>query len=669
MLTLQDLNISKHKQAILQDMDIDSVVGLLTHYPFRYEINTQIPYADWQIGEKVSFEAELLSAFKTNFFGRYQSRTTFEASYDEALIQVTIFNRHYLKKPDHTDRVTVIGKYEGNDKVTALSVNFKPIAEQLGIHPVYNTKSGLSQKDIQTYMKRALAGMKDKIIDVIPVSLREKYQMIDKATAMQFIHFPNSNDDLKQGLRHLKYEEFLKFHLVMQSIKQESTQVITGKQKHFDRSMVNQKIAQLPYALTQGQSKALEEILSDLSSDTLMYRLLQGDVGCGKTIVAGLAMYATVLAGEQACIMAPTEILAKQHVITLHELFPEVQIQLLCAGMKSSDKKEALQNIANHKAQMIVGTHALFQEAVHYPKLGLVIADEQHRFGVEQRRRLKDKGHLADFLLMSATPIPRTLAMSLYGDMNVSTIPELPKGRQPVITKVIQENTMQSILDQVMDLLSDHQQCYVICPMIAESEVMDLKHAQGIYHAMKKVLGKRFRVGLLHGKMNNEDKEDIMHQFASQQIDILVSTTVVEVGVNVPTANIMVIYDANRFGLSQLHQLRGRVGRGKDQGYCFLLCKPTNKEAIDRLLVLEQTTDGFEIAKEDLKLRGPGEILGKKQSGVSGFVLGDIMIDHKMLEYARQDAIAILKDFQNPENQSIRTWLQLKKSENITYID
>lgn len=669
MITLQELGIPRKKQDILKELQIDSVVDLITHYPFRYDIVETKSFEQWQAQEKVYFEAQILSPLKTQFFKAYRSITKFQVAYEEEVIEVSIFNRHYLKLPlDHTT-VTIAGRYDGNHKVVASNVIFKPIEQQLGIHPIYNTKSGVSQKDLASYIKKAIDALQGKIIDVIPDPLLEKYKMAPKEDAIRYIHFPSNQEELKQGLRHLKYEEFLKFHITMLSIKKEETQLIKGKKKRFDMVKLQEKITDLPFALTDGQTQALEEILTDLQEDTLMYRLLQGDVGCGKTIVAGLSMYAVVLAGQQACMMAPTEILAKQHADSLSKLFPDCRIALLCASLKSQEKKEVLQQIASHTCDMIVGTHALFQENVTYANLGLVIADEQHRFGVEQRRRLREKGQLVDFLLMSATPIPRTLALSLYGDMSVSTIAELPKGRQPVITRVIQENTMASILPDIMELLDRSQQCYVICPMISESETMDLKHAHGIYQSMKKVLGRKYQLGLLHGKMTSEEKEDVMTKFQQGTIQILVSTTVVEVGVNVPAANCMVIYDANRFGLSQLHQLRGRVGRGSEQGYCYLLCPSKSKEALERLQVLEQVRDGFEIAREDLRLRGPGEILGKRQSGASGFVLGDIMIDSKMLEIAREDAIEITKQWDRKEYYNLRTWLLRIQQEQIHYID
>ena len=669
MITLQELGIPRKKQEILRELQIDSVVDLLTHYPFRYDIIETLPFSEWQPLEKVCFEAKAASPLKTQFFKAYRSVTKFRVLYEEEIIEVAIFNRHYLKLPAEEATVTIVGRYEGNHKVVASNINFKSIEEQLGIHPIYNTKSGVSQRDLTMYIRKALQALQGKIVDVVPANLLEKYKMVHKEEAIKWIHFPETQEDLKQGLRHLKYEEFLKFHITMLSIKKEETQLIKGKAKAVNSAAFAKKLQSLPFALTNGQQEALQEIMSDLQDDTLMYRLLQGDVGCGKTIVAGLAMYATVLAGQQACMMAPTEILAKQHAISLAELFPDCRIALLCASLKSQEKKEVLQQIASHNCDMIVGTHALFQENVVYANLGLVIADEQHRFGVEQRRKLREKGQLVDFLLMSATPIPRTLALSLYGDMSVSTISELPKGRQPVITKVIKENTMASILPEIMELLDQNQQCYVICPMISESETMDLKHAQGIYASMKKVLGRKYQLGLLHGKMTSEEKEEIMAQFQTGQIQILVSTTVVEVGVNVPSANCMVIYDANRFGLSQLHQLRGRVGRGSEQGYCYLLCPSKNKEAMERLEVLERVRDGFEIAREDLRLRGPGEILGKRQSGASGFVLGDIMIDSKMLEIAREDAVEITKEWDRSEYQTLRKWLAHIQQSHIHYID
>ncbi|MBQ9987145.1 MAG: ATP-dependent DNA helicase RecG, partial [Erysipelotrichales bacterium] len=528
-------------------------------------------------------------------------------------------------------------------------------------------KDGITQSELTKYIQKAITLYGKKIVDVIPQRYLEQYRLISKEQAIQAIHFPKSKELLEQALRHLKYEEFLKFHISMQVGRAQVSEYSHKETRHFDQEKIEHFISQLPYTLSNDQQKAIIEILEDIQRPQVMYRLLQGDVGCGKTVVAQVAMYATVLSGYQAVIMAPTEILAKQHYESFCKQFPKLHITLLCGSLKSKERKVALEEIASGHSQMIIGTHALFQEDVLYANLGLVITDEQHRFGVEQRRRLMRKGDAVDLLLMSATPIPRTLAISLYGDLDVSTINELPSGRKRTITKVIPHNSMSYILEDIITYLQQGTQIYVITPLVEESDSLNAKHAQGIYESLSKVLALYGKVGLLHGKMNNEEKDNVMNAFVHNEIQVLVSTTVVEVGVNVGNANVMVIYDAERFGLSQLHQLRGRVGRANQQGVCYLLSNSQDPLAKKRLKLMEKTHDGFEIANEDLRLRGSGDILGKRQSGANGFILGDIVVDHKILEVARKDAIEIMKNFEDPEYRMLRIWLEL--SDKQRYMD
>lgn len=388
--------------------------------------------------------------------------------------------------------------------------------------------------------------------------------------------------------------------------------------------------------------------MRDLASEKVMYRMLQGDVGCGKTLVAAFGMYACILSHKQAALMAPTEILAKQHAKSLKALFQDfdVNVEVLYSSLKNSEKALVYERLANNEIDIIVGTHALFQEDVKFYDLGMVVADEQHRFGVGQRRKLIEKGDKVDFLLMSATPIPRTLALSLYGDMDVSTIQELPKGRMPIQTTLVKSASMGPVLNDILTLIDEGNQCYVVCPAIEKNEETNVKNVTEIYEGMKASLGKKYTIALLHGKMNAQEKDEVMDAFQHQSIQILVSTTVIEVGVDVPSANIMVIYDAHRFGLSQIHQLRGRVGRGKVQGYCYLLSSTKEEDSLRRLKILEQIRDGFEISRADLAMRGPGDILGTRQSGVPGFILGDVIQDANILEVAREDAAHVLQQLE-----------------------
>lgn len=666
-MELTKITKSANKLAVLNALGIHEVRDLLTYYPTRYTVTVDTAFEDFKKDEKVCFEAELLTPLKTNYYARNRCVTRFSVVYQEEELQISIFNRGYLKVPAGCDRVFISGKYEGNHKVTASNINFKPIEEQLGIFPVYGLKEGITQNELCKYIKKAIDLYDGKIVNVIPEKYINKYRLVVKSKAIHDIHFPSTKEDLEQALRHLKYEEFLKFHVSMQLGRKQDFDYVKKVNRSINMQEVAAFIESLPYELSNDQQKSVEEILNDMNSSRVMYRLLQGDVGCGKTVVAQIAMLACVTSGYQAVIMAPTEILARQHYEGFKKIFPDLNVRLLCGSLKTKERKEVLLDIESGKAQMIVGTHALFQEDVNYHSLGLVVADEQHRFGVEQRRRLLEKGNAVDLLLMSATPIPRTLAISLYGDLDVSTIKGLPKGRLTTITKYIQHNSMSYILSEIIEYLEAGTQIYVITPLIEESDTLDVKNAMAIHENLSKVLKNYGVVGLLHGRMSADEKDKVMNDFVENRIQMLISTTVVEVGVNVGNANVMVIYDAERFGLSQLHQLRGRVGRANQQGICYLLSNSKDPDAIKRLKLMVNCTDGFEIATADLQMRGAGDILGKRQSGASGFILGDIVVDSKILEVARNDAVEIIKDFDSDEYRMLRIWVEMQDS--IKYMD
>jgi ATP-dependent DNA helicase RecG len=399
-----------------------------------------------------------------------------------------------------------------------------------------------------------------------------------------------------------------------------------------------------------------------------MYRLLQGDVGSGKTLVAALGLYATFLSGKQGALLAPTEILAKQHYKSLKTLFrpTNVKIEVLYSALSTLKKKDLLDKLVNKEIDILVGTHAILQDNVVFNDLGMVVADEQHRFGVKQREKLREKGDKVDFLLMSATPIPRTLAMILYGDMDISTIETMPKGRKPVKTYLINENSFMSVIDEIEEKLALNEQIYIICAAIEESENFEARNTVDIYNNLKEYFDGRYNVGLLHGKMKSEEKEDVMEEFSKNKIQILISTTVIEVGVNVVNATVMIIYDAHRYGLSQLHQLRGRIQRGNKEGICYLLTDSKDEESLNRLNVLLKSNNGFEISAEDLRLRGPGDILGTRQSGVPGFILGDIFKDTKIINQSRIDAKEIIENKDKPDNNR---FIKLIEKESTSYMD
>lgn len=640
-MNLKMLKISDKKTSILNQMKIDSAEDLLTHYPFRYEENIIKPFDEWVAGERVCFEAMIISVARVTRYGYKKSATKFKVLYDHVELDVTLFNRPWTSAFQLEKVISIFGKYEGNYRVTCMNYNSQPINEQIGMIPVYNVKDGINQKDIRKYITSALTQC--SINEFVPEEYRNKYRLISRRNALYQIHTPNNKEALKQSLRTLKYEEFLKFQLQMQYMKSLNVEA-NGLAKIFDQSDIDLMISKLPYKLTEGQESAINDILNDLRSEHVMYRLIQGDVGCGKTLVAAVGMYACVCSKHQAAMLAPTEILAKQHYHNLVTLFAgyNIKIAVLYSSMKAKDKADVLAKLQEGNIDIIVGTHALFQDDVIYDNLGIVVADEQHRFGVEQRRKLLEKGDKVDFLLMSATPIPRTLAVSIYGDMDVSTIDTLPVGRKEIKTTYVKEDSLRSVLTDILQMIDQGTQCYIVAPAIEKNEEYSMRNVFELYESMNQVLGRKYRIGLLHGKMNSEEKDKIMQDFLDHHYDMLITTTVIEVGVDVKNANIMIIYDAHRFGMSQIHQLRGRVGRGKEQGYCYLISGTKDSESQKRLQIVADTNNGFEISQADLSIRGPGDLLGIRQSGISGFILGDIINDHAILETAKDDAVTIL---------------------------
>ena len=476
----------------------------------------------------------------------------------------------------------------------------------------------------------------------LPQVLRERYQLLSRSQAVQAMHFPKDLAEYKQALRRVKFEELLFFQLQLQVLKEKNHDSSQGISLAWDPEKMADRKKQLPFELTQAQENSLNEILIDMASPYHMNRLLQGDVGSGKTVVAGLAMYAALSAGKQAALMVPTEILAEQHKESLQNLFPDLPIALLTGGLKAAEKREVLEEISSGQARLIVGTHALIQEGVHYQDLGLVIIDEQHRFGVSQRRILREKGQNPDVLMMTATPIPRTLAITAFGDMDVSIIDQMPAGRKEIKTRWVKHEQLEVVLDWLVKELAKGSQAYFISPLIEESEALDLKNALALQEELTAFFGQRARVSLLHGKMKSEEKDAIMQAFKEHQVDVLVSTTVIEVGVNVPNATVMVIMDADRFGLSQLHQLRGRVGRGNKQSYAILVANPKTDSGKQRMKIMTETTNGFVLAEEDLKMRGSGEIFGTRQSGIPEFQVADLVEDYPILEEARKVASQIV---------------------------
>ena len=623
-------------------LGIETVEDLLLYFPFRYEDFKTKNVLDLEDGEKAVVSGIVATPANVQYYGYKRNRLRFTIKQGELVLAVSFFNQPYLAdKIELGQTVAVFGKW---DKAKGALTGMKLLAQvEDDLQPVYRLSQGVSQSALVKVIKTAFeAGLDQLLEENLPQILVDKYHLLSRRQAVRAMHFPKDLEEYKQALRRVKFEELLFFQLQLQVLKEENRSVGQGIVLDWDKKKLKDLQAKLPFTLTEAQERSLNEILADMRSPHHMNRLLQGDVGSGKTVVAGLAMYAAVTAGKQAALMVPTEILAEQHLQSLTSLFPSLKILLLTGSLKAAERRERLELIQTGQVDLIVGTHALIQEGVHFHDLGLVIIDEQHRFGVAQRRILREKGQNPDVLMMTATPIPRTLAITAFGDMDVSIIDQMPAGRKEIITRWVKHQQLNLVLDWLVKEIQKGSQAYVISPLIEESEALDLKNAIALEEELIAYFGDRARIALLHGKMKGEEKEAIMQAFKQGEIDLLVSTTVIEVGVNVPNATVMIIMDADRFGLSQLHQLRGRVGRGNKQSYAVLVANPKTESGKRRMKIMTETTNGFVLAEEDLKLRGSGEIFGTRQSGIPEFQVANLIEDYPILEEARKVAVQVV---------------------------
>ncbi|MBF1094202.1 MAG: ATP-dependent DNA helicase RecG [Solobacterium sp.] len=663
------LKLTSKRLEVLHRLGLFTTDDLLMYYPYRYEAITTSAFSDWKIKDKVWFEGEVVQLPRSWRKGRLVT-TTFQVRSQEQILTITIFNRPWAKSLNLNQILTIQGVYQGNSKVTAISYDTKPLAEHASITPIYSIKEGIRQKTLQTIIHSVLNQLQDEIIDDIPDEFRQTYRLLPLKLAYRCIHIPSSMNEVQVAVRTLKYAEFLRFFTAIQLMRSTEGIRIAKKPKIFSPKKIQQVIQSLSFEMTADQRDTLEKILYDMGSTHTMYRLVQGDVGCGKTVVATLSLYAAFLSGYQGAMLAPTEILARQHYQSVNEVLAPfgVKTEVLYSALSSAKKKEILEDVSSGKIDILIGTHSMIQDSVSFHNLGLTIADEQQRFGVAQRKSLKQKGEQVDFLLMSATPIPRTLAASLFGDMDVSTIETMPPGRITPVTTLVKENSFRTVLDDVKSLLVSGRQLYVICAAVDENEEY---HARNVYDTTESIqkLFPQYKVSCLHGRMSTDEKQAIMQAFNTNDIQILVSTTVVEVGVNVVNATGMIIYDADRFGLSQLHQLRGRIQRGSEQGYCWLLTASQEERVLQRLEVLVRSNNGFEISYEDLRLRGPGDILGTRQSGVPDFILGNIVEDTAMINQARKDALKVMESADNPDYQILLETVRKRNDKNAEYAD
>lgn len=654
-MELKQLKLSVKMIEKCNEAGFSEIEDLLWTFPNRYEEIRQKPFSDWLVNDKVWLEGILVEPFKQVFLAKNRSVTKFHFQSREGLFQVTIFNRPWMKL---NQSITLQARYDGQNQLTGLQYNTQALKDQIGLVPIYALRKELTQKDMHKLVEKAFIFLEQSIKVEVPDVFRERYRLLRLKDALRHIHKPNTMEAVVQASRTLKYEEFLRFQTKLQLNRSINFSGQFGKVKVFDRRLVLSWMKQLPFELTRDQMQVLNEILNDLQSTQRMNRLLQGDVGSGKTVIAALAIYATALAHYQSALLAPTEILARQHAETLKQYLPNtLRIEVLYSSLSSQQKRKVLNDLKNNEIDILVGTHSLIQEDVKFANCGLVVADEQHRFGVKQRQLLNEKGDKVDFLLMSATPIPRTLAAVLFNDVEISTITNYHASKQITRTYLVRENSIKPIYAQLLERFEAKDQVYFVCPSIEQSD-RTTKSVEVVAAALRKGLPSSIRIGILHGKLSAEEKTRVLERFYAHEYDCLVTTTVIEVGVNIQSANTMVIYDSDRFGLSQLHQLRGRVGRGRIEGRCYLLSDREDELSLERLNVLIDSQDGFEIANKDLALRGPGEIFGLKQSGIPSFLIANVVTDQAIMITAQKDGQEIMK---NP-NQ-FKDWLEYCRKE------
>ncbi|POZ57699.1 ATP-dependent DNA helicase RecG [Lysinibacillus sphaericus] len=639
--------VGKETAAHLETLGIETVNDILWTFPHRHEDFRLKDLAQTPHNERVTVECKVEREPTVLFLGRNKSRLQVTVLAGRHLVKVVFFNQNYLKqKLIPGTIVTVTGKWDrGRQVINGTTVTFGPKIDQVDFEPVYSLKGLIPQKRFRKYMRQVLDDFGAVLPDAIPQHLQDAYKLVSIRDGLEGIHFPQNAEHAKQARRRFAYEELLNFQLRIQALRKLRKDTEHGTVIQFDLQKLRAFIASLPYELTGAQKRVVNEICKDLKAPHRMNRLLQGDVGSGKTVVAAICLYAAVTAGFQGALMAPTEILAEQHAENLVAWFEPfgVRVALLSGSTKTKERRLLLAALADGEIDIVIGTHALIQPDVLFKRLGFVITDEQHRFGVEQRRILRDKGENPDVLFMTATPIPRTLAITAFGEMDVSLIDEMPAGRKEIETHWMKKEQLGSVLAKLELELTAGRQAYAICPLIEESDKLDVQNAVEIYEQLASYFTGRFKVGLMHGRLPADEKDAIMRGFSEGDIHVLVSTTVVEVGVNVPNATFMVVYDAERFGLAQLHQLRGRVGRGEHQSYCILIADPKSDEGKERMQSMTETNDGFRLAEKDLELRGPGDFFGRKQSGLPDFKVADLVHDYRTLETARKDATAMIE--------------------------
>lgn len=657
---LKGVGPTKAKQ--LAALNIYTLEDLICHFPRGYEDRTRIvSISDLEVDKPACFKAVVMNTPRTHHIRKGLDITKVQVADHAGRLNLTFFNQKFTAEQlsygeEYIFYGTLTGDYTGY-QVTSPAferLDSAPIVTRR-VLPIYPLTAGISNATMLKTIQQAMA-ICDTPAEIIPEEIRRQYGILPAKRAYQAIHMPSSMEEAELAKRRLIFEEFFVFSAGLSLMRSGRQQKAV---KPYDKGGLSAFIGALPFRLTGAQQRAIEEIRRDLCSGKPMNRLLQGDVGSGKTMVAAAAAYLAVQNGCQAALMAPTEILAEQHYQGLSRILSPlgVRLQLLTGGMTPKQKKEGREAMETGTADLVIGTHALISESSSFANLGLVIADEQHRFGVAQRQALASKGNAPHLLVMSATPIPRTLALIMYGDLDVSILDELPPGRQRVDTFLVGENMRARVNAFIRKQAEEGHQSFVVCPAVEEAEELNIKAASVWAETLQKTVFPDLRVSLIHGQMKSAQKEEAMAAFAAGQADILVATTVIEVGVDVPNATLMVIEDADRFGLSQLHQLRGRVGRGKAKSYCILTSHNKNPETLSRLKALCNTNDGFRIAEEDLRLRGPGDFFGSRQSGLPVFRVANLACDLKTLKDAQEASARWIEEMgteNTPEGEALR---------------
>ena len=628
---------------LLNKLGLYSIEDLITYYPYRYNLIKIFNIEDVVDNELVTIKGIIEKEPDISYIKKNLNRMTFRLNSNGYLINVTIFNRAFYKNNLKIGRViNVIGRYDRkNNRFTASDIRFD-IIQGSKIEPVYHLVKGVTSRGLSKIIEESFK-YDLKIDDYIPDYIVNRYEFLDKLDASYKLHFPVNNDSLKKARLRVIYEEFFIFMFKMNYLKHKYDLNNHGLKRVVDRIKVDEFINSLPYKLTLDQASAVDDIYNDLIDEKRMNRLVLGDVGSGKTAVAIIGMYINYLSGYQSSMMAPTEILARQHYESVTNMFSntDIRIGLLVGSMKVSEKKKVYRELLDGEIDVLIGTHALISEGVEFKNLGLVITDEQHRFGVNQRSNLQNKGVMSDVLYLSATPIPRTYALTIYGDMDTSIIKTKPNGRKDIITKSVKEKDLKDVLFHMLEEIKGGHQIYVVAPLIEdENGESNLNDVVKLKEKFDLAFNNKVRVEILHGKMKNAEKDQIMNDYMKGDIKVLISTTVIEVGVDVKNSTMMVIFNAERFGLATLHQLRGRVGRNDLQSYCYLI---SNLDT-PRLHVMEESNDGFYISQKDFELRGEGDLFGTRQSGDMVFKMANIKRDFKILVQCKKDSLDFIKD-------------------------